>query len=132
MKPGDCKHFNGVQNDCCSVGVNYSVLALAFKDRPCLPSSALSKPTVQCARFEAYTKADEQADEESFLNAFANVKKARAAITEKHGTAKPAQNIFEKMKCPCCSEGELHYRIASCNGHIHASCTIAGCVNWME
>lgn len=36
------------------------------------------------------------------------------------------------MPCPVCKTGQLHYRRAASNGHIHAKCSTADCVSWME
>lgn len=63
---------------------------------------------------------------------FENILKARKAITDKHGTEKPEEFTTGEVPCPVCEEGQLHYRISGLNGHIHASCTKDGCVNWME
>jgi len=55
--------------------------------------------------------------------------KARAAIVAKHGKAR---GVSGEMPCPVCSSGTLHYSIAQANGHIHAACSTATCVRWME
>ena len=36
------------------------------------------------------------------------------------------------MDCPVCKTGKLHYSRASCNGHVHARCSTADCVAWMQ
>lgn len=59
---------------------------------------------------------------------FANIKKARTAITDKHGKERGYQG---DMQCPCCNTGTLMYSCAS-NGHIHAKCDSGKCVSWME
>jgi hypothetical protein len=33
--------------------------------------------------------------------------------------------------CPVC-QNNLHWSIASCNGHMHGRCETGGCLNWME
>jgi hypothetical protein len=35
------------------------------------------------------------------------------------------------IKCPKCS-GQLHYRVAKLNGHVHAKCQTENCLSWME
>jgi hypothetical protein len=59
---------------------------------------------------------------------FANIKKARTAITDKHGKDRGYQG---DLPCPCCDGGTLRYSCAS-NGHIHAKCTTPKCISWME
>lgn len=47
----------------------------------------------------------------------------------------PQTNYFcgvGKMKCPICTTGELSYSRSTYNGHVHARCSTAGCVAWME
>ena len=53
---------------------------------------------------------------------------ARAAIV----TAGRAGQTAGIIACPVCMTGQLRYRIAQCNGHIHAGCSTFGCVAWME
>lgn len=36
------------------------------------------------------------------------------------------------MDCPVCKSGKLQYSCASVNGHVHARCSTAGCVAWMQ
>ena len=37
-----------------------------------------------------------------------------------------------EIVCPVCESGALRYSRASYNGHVHARCSHAGCVAWME
>jgi hypothetical protein len=61
------------------------------------------------------------------------VLKARKAITDQHGTAKPTRgDVRGELPCPVCCKGTLTYRIASFNGHIAAQCSNARCVRWIE
>lgn len=53
----------------------------------------------------------------------------------KHRWHKPQDNYYSGagvMNCPICKTGQLHYRRAGYNGHIHARCTNDACVSWME
>ena len=129
---GDCKHFNGVQNDCCDAGVEYKSIAIAFKYRPCMPTSILSTPNTTCNKFYAITKEEEAQAEADHKDAFIRVVAARLAITDIHGTKKPLEFIKDQMPCPVCKSGDLHYTISNYNGHIHGQCTTAKCVFWME
>lgn len=60
---------------------------------------------------------------------------ARAAIVTHLGGPwkrgmKSAQGAID---CPTCGGvGTLKFSRAGHNGHVHAACTTAGCVNWME
>lgn len=47
----------------------------------------------------------------------------------------PQTNYFcgdGEMACPICKTGRLQYQRSSHNGHVHAQCSIAGCVSWRE
>ena len=70
--------------------------------------------------------------EAEFAESMRKITMARKAITDKEGTKKPLINIQDSIQCPVCSEGQLHYRISSYNGHIHAQCSTDKCVSWME
>lgn len=62
MKLGDCRNFNGIQNDACKAGVRYDSFAVGAK--PCLPVSFPDRPCGQsCAKFEAVTPEDVAARE---------------------------------------------------------------------
>lgn len=48
---------------------------------------------------------------------------------------KPQTNYFcgaGVMACPICQTGKLKYSRSTYNGHVHARCSTAGCVAWME
>lgn len=48
-------------------------------------------------------------------------------VAKEHGVIHGAGSI----DCPVCEKGTLRYSRAS-NGHVHALCTNADCVRWME
>lgn len=54
---------------------------------------------------------------------------ARKAII---ATGKP----YGVIPCPVCKEagkdGDLQFYVARSNGHVHAHCSVDGCVSWME
>lgn len=54
-----------------------------------------------------------------------NIFKARTAIIAEN------KEVGE-LKCPICKQGKLRYSIARSNKHVHAACTTATCVRWME
>lgn len=61
--------------------------------------------------------------------------KARAAIVAALGGAwhgkKNRSGGSGRVNCPNCA-GMLSYSRSANNGHIHAKCSTAGCVAWME
>lgn len=54
---------------------------------------------------------------------------ARRAIIEHCQNKRGVSGVLE---CPVCKTGKLRYSRASCNGHVHASCSTEDCVRWME
>jgi hypothetical protein len=57
----------------------------------------------------------------------------RAAIISAIGPERMKQGISGVIDCPVCTTGKVRYsRAGSYNGHVHASCSTAGCVSWME
>jgi hypothetical protein len=57
-----------------------------------------------------------------------DLQKARRAIV---AAANGQRGIQSKITCPVCSNGTLRFSIQH-NGHIHAACTSADCVRWIE
>lgn len=52
-----------------------------------------------------------------------------------HRWSKPQDNYFSGsgvIPCPICKSGKVNYSRAAYNGHVHARCSTAGCVAWME
>jgi len=61
---------------------------------------------------------------------FKNIALARGAIVE-------TGMLAGKIKCPVCLTGDLHFRVAKSNRHVHAQCfkgeaRNGDCVGWME
>jgi len=52
-----------------------------------------------------------------------------AAESEGLGKGHPGTG---SVACPKCGTGTIHYSVSGLNGHMHAACTTAGCVSWME
>jgi hypothetical protein len=67
----DCKHFNGVQHDCCKVGVNYEALIENGKYRiPCLKFAIdINRDPAICEKFAAMTREEAEANADSLINA---------------------------------------------------------------
>lgn len=136
MIPTHCRHKTypergGDFPTHCAVGIEYATLPYG---RPRLgegdPCDKRGHNAGRiCTSFAPWT-AEEIAAEEAELNAlFARVAVARSAIVAKHGKARGLQG---EIACPVCETGTLRYSIAQLNGHIHAACSTAGCVRWME
>lgn len=151
-----CRHFNGLQHDKCEAGVCYKTLQ-ADGLLPCLPWHCdTGKPVATCGNYGTYT-AEEVAEQEREIGRALNGTitarhtivaelQRRHAAGDKTVSAKPhhdpefaetgCQSAYVAgagvLPCPACKTGTLKYSRAACNGHIHAACSTAGCVRWME
>ncbi len=69
-----------------------------------------------------------------FTAEVARINQARAAIVIEIGAYKRGRSVgvAGRIKCPCCTEGQLSFSRAGSNGHIHAACSTKDCVRWME
>lgn len=111
-----CIHFNGVMNKTCKAGINYADVRIDKPYKfPCLQQGG------QCPHAEFRTEAqvkefiDKMEDDSvKALVAYATVKDHYAKTKEQSGNV------------PCQCGGELHYTIASLNGHIWAKCNSCG------
>lgn len=137
-----CKHFTGLGNgDCCKAGVKYADVSVKgtfkYRDRngpvythgnahPCIKRYAFGGAT--CPKAEWPTQEEAQAEVDESERDFNKIINARKSIVEH--IAQTGKNNGH-CKCPECG-GELHYRKAQSNGHIHARCDKEGCVAWME
>jgi hypothetical protein len=144
MRPGCCKHFNGIMNKCCRAGVSYRDVT----PEPDAPGYALRKPCwtkpfgstpIQLAEFakrgtcEKYEEptADDLREHDRVVNQIvAQAMKADAVIGKvKHEHA--GNNWAGVETCPVCG-GKLHMSHAAYNGHTAGKCETADCLNWME
>jgi hypothetical protein len=132
---GHCKHYTRevYEKGACAAGVNVRERVggddLGWLGRiPCHPSiRAGAHPAFTCEHFAEPT-AEELAQEKAASDAsFKRIMKARAAILA--AGAKPRTQ--GDLSCPVCEAGTLRWSMAS-NGHVHANCSTAGCVSWME
>jgi transposase-like protein len=64
----------------------------------------------------------------NFSETWKKIMKARKVIMDKEGEK---CSVSGKIKCPICEAGDLRYSIGF-NGHVHARCSTANCVQWME
>jgi len=135
-KTTNCRHFNGIMNDCCDAGVNYDVLREGDKyNLPCLKLNlSVKKDPAKCDKFEVMTPEEAAASADETVARGDNTLLAMRAA---HADAK-AKNLgkgkggADSIPCPTGCGGTLHYRVASYNGHMHAQCSTNGCVSWME
>ena len=126
MRRARCKHFNGVLNKVCRAGVTYNALSL-----PALAVCCHNEG--ECVKRERPTSEELEAENKRFKEAFERVAKARKAIVDllEASGNKKGEGAAGTTKCPCCG-GRLGFSKAGSNGHIHALCSTAGCVSWME
>jgi hypothetical protein len=139
MRTGNCRHFTGLMNDACDVGVAYATVrdesVRPFR-LPCLTVSWRNKTepcATTCPKFSAFTANEEKAQMTEFAKATDRMLLARTAIVAVVGKwTKGSGNASGTMTCPCCKAGTLRYSRAGYNGHIHAACSTSECVRWME
>lgn len=127
-----CRHFNGMMNKVCEAGIAYDAVKKsraepgAGWDIPCLKDR---REASTCDKCEYNTAEDAERRIAAIEESFSRTVLARAAIVE-HSQGK--HGVSGSLMCPVCKNGNLRYSIAGCNGHIHARCSSADCVSWME
>lgn len=122
MRPNTCKHFTGIQNKTCAVGIAYDDARAPSRHWPCLT------PDVPCASRVYPTQEEIDAEERAFDEQMKNIAMARTVIV---AVTDNKRGVSGKTACPVCDGGTLSYLVAR-NGHIHAACSVSGCVRWME
>ena len=142
-----CRNFNGIQHECCSAGVRYHDLADGIGCAlryPCLPhptADCEKFPIVECSKRTLWSKEDAEKDireDDEQLDRFLKAVPLAHADAKGKGLGKPTKKSPEleggtgEMPCPMCSSGTLQYVVSDYNGHMHAQCTTANCLNWME
>jgi hypothetical protein len=127
-----CRHFTGVQHEECKAGIRYNSVNV-IGPIPCIPFNTAS-PRNECELKSCWTREEAETNQAELERR--SVEGLRAAFAA-HTHA--GEKGFKKgnggqgsLKCPVCQEGTLRYGVASYNGHMHAACTKAGCVSWME
>lgn len=120
-----CRHFTGVQNKTCKLGIKYEDVRVTgegpFKF-PCVFTAD------NCEKRESYTPEEIAARDREIKARLVAFGKARTAIIE-HADGK--HGVSGEIPCPNCG-GSLRYSIARVNGHVHAACSTDDCVRWME
>lgn len=129
-----CNHYRAMgSHTTCEAGVEYATFnGMKFHDRPCFGHRG-EQPPGGCDLAQFPTEAELAAEDAEDKKRWENLSKARAAIVAhlggpwKRGTTGAGGTI----ECPVCA-GALQFTRAGYNGHIHARCSTAGCVSWME
>lgn len=127
-----CKHYRAMmEHKTCAAGVPYEKFkGIRYEQRPCfrnLPS--------ECS-LAVYPTVEEIAAEEAELDALLEkIDAARKAIEASigHPWKKGMPGVGGVIDCPACNgKATLRFSRSGYNGHIHAACTTADCVSWME
>lgn len=129
MRPGVCKHFNGIQHATCVAGLNIRSVTggddFGWARRiPCFAEHG-----TKCERYEDLAPEDLAKEEAEFQKLVDQMTKAAPFIREMK--AKHKRGGSGVAECPVCG-GRLHWSIAACNGHMHGKCETGGCLDWME
>lgn len=133
----DCRHFTGIQHDCCEAGVNYD--ELRGPEELVLPCKKVFvnvtyKDPAKCDKFQTMTQEEAELDADESLAA---QEKTMLCMRAAHDDAKrkgfgKGKGGHDSFPCPTGCGGHLYYRVASINGHMHAKCETPNCVSWME
>ncbi len=134
-----CRHFNGVQHDCCEAGVNYRELAGGpptgcMTRIPCLPMNEPKNGSMAvCEKRDRWTKLEAELN---VTRRSESMQRHMLAFRKVHDDAKAKgykknHGGVSECVCPICA-GAIRYSVASYNGHLHAKCETEGCVQWME
>jgi hypothetical protein len=132
MRDNRCKHYSGdvCLGGRCAAGVEVrkhvggSDLDWLIRT-PCFVEHAVKAFT--CEHFALPTAEELEAERQESQRSIERIGKARAAIIGSGAKPRSAGSL----ECPVCGAGTLQWSMAS-NGHVHARCSTAGCVIWME
>lgn len=134
-----CKHYTGTAyGKECRAGVPYDTFAGQPPEKfPCVAQARRETPHdgSLCSKCEMPTEEELDAEDREIKVMFENSMKARAAIVDHIGGPwrRGDKSVSGAINCPVCSgKDSLRFSRAGYNGHVHASCTTAGCVQWME
>lgn len=128
-----CVHFTGVQHQSCAAGVKYDDVKDTTKRPyafPCFKDDGCT--SCEKRRFPTEDEVNRELEERD-----ASFKRMMAASRAAHDDAenrglRKGCGGQGSVKCPCCSDGTIHYQVAGYNGHMHARCSTTDCVSWME
>ena len=146
MNKTTCKHFNGIQHDCCDAGVTYKSVTTDPEQQlgralriPCITEHKGNLSSIQqehynrrgvCPKFELPTTEEVQKYEEE-VKAHSNRMMTAIAATMDIRKQHKGQDWSGIVECPIC-KGKLHISHAAYNGHIWGQCETKDCVAWIE
>jgi len=120
-----CIFFNGLQNKVCVSGILYDGVrdasATPYK-WPCLDAG------LQCEFRKYPTEADLDEEDAQIKTRLYGVAATRQAILI---ATEGKVGVEGKIPCAICKIGTVSFEVAM-NGHVHAKCSTANCVHWME
>jgi len=137
MRTGNCKHFNGVQNQACDRGISYRELTENHKlALPCIVSTrtATGKKVAECDQLTKITKEEAEAWEKKSHERMSYTLVAHALCAEdsaEQGFEMGRGDVDGKVDCPKCGK-KLVYERSGYNGHIRAACSTPDCLRWIE
>lgn len=131
MNTDTCRHFNGIHGPGmrkdhiqCTVGLkpmDYVEHDGRMNTWPCINGN---KTTEKCPKFDPYTQAEVDKDEEEWNVHVEIILAAHKAI--------PKTGAAGTVECPKC-KGKLNWtRAVGYNNHVHARCETPDCLSWME
>jgi hypothetical protein len=136
-----CKHYTGTMgNTHCRAGVAYdSVIAGKGTPQMTLPcviqARRLERLPTHCDKCDMPTEEELEAKGREIEKRMADIGTARKAIVAHLGGPwkRGTPGASGAIDCPVCKgEKSLRFSRAGYNGHIHAHCSTAECVSWME
>jgi hypothetical protein len=126
---GLCRHFRDLaQHKTCLAGVAYEEVRDPWGPAPKYPCHGNPKCLMACELRQMFTKAELEAEAQSFHE---QMKRIQAALVKIEEDARKRPKPYKgQVGCPTC-KGWIDYFIAP-NGHIAAQCTTAGCVEFRQ
>lgn len=138
----ECRHFNGIQHECCKAGVKYKSVTLGFltdgqkQGFPCLgPGGTHNRDGATCDKYDGFTRAELEAQRKEMEAMTRNLVIALDAIQLHVGGPYKRGEPFKSgcIDCPVCGESScLQYMQVGYNGHLRFRCSTEGCVKGME
>lgn len=134
VRRGFCKLYRAMSsNETCEAGIEYAKFkGTDFAHCPCFYIEGGPLPTT--CEHAVYPTPEELAIRDAWLKErFARTGLARQAIVDSLGGPwkKGVAGSQGAIECPVC-QGRLSFSRSGYNGHIHAKCSTAECVSWME
>ncbi len=131
-----CTHYRAMsEHKTCEAGVEYEKFkGVPFDQRPCFARHGEPPPGGwELAQFPTPEELARQEVEDA--KPWADIVSARTAIVEACGGPwkRGTPGTSGRIDCPVCAGVKtLGYSRAGYNGHVHAKCSTANCVSWME